>query len=342
MGLTTGIAAGKKILEALPLDNFVKGGIEIDEFKKLADEFWMAMETLESIITQKYTPTESVDNEMLLNESDPNLQAHPDTQDSGTSSESVDEDMVKSFIHQFMQVCLGWLGPESRKFHWLPDGSVANVRYGYAIVEIYNNIRNSEMVFNIDKQRVKARNDGGLCVMLRPPDGPKEDLKIHSHTKYPWPILSIETKRKSSRKFKTPDGRETSSLNHAAQMFGEMLGQVCHEEFYGYDANGYQESFVVHGRHDKFAVFYAKLPHEYLRWVEKENDKFSRPYSGVRIALKRSRFFLLRQSRDRADFFELIAKMLWYLCSGKSHVGFCQSGPNGPLHRRVMSFDPYN
>ena len=68
------------------------------------------METLESIITRKYAPTESVDNEMLLDESDPNLQSRhsgtlvpygslgheSSTPDSGTPSESVDEEMVKS------------------------------------------------------------------------------------------------------------------------------------------------------------------------------------------------------------------------------------------------------
>ena len=194
------------------------------------------------------------------------------------------------------------------------------------------------MKFHIGKQRVTAKNDGGLQLTYSGPNAPKRDLVIGKYKRSPWPILSFETKRRKSQRIRT--SRETTIVNHAAQIFAEMLGHVCHKTFYGDDENGYQELFVIYGRHDKFAVFYARLPRTYLRWVGEEKDKLHRPFSGQRIALKRSRFFLLRKPQDRANFFELIAKLVWYLCSGKSHAGFCHI--DGPLRRLVMSFDLSN
>lgn len=58
-----------------------------------------------------------------------------------------------------------------------------------------------------------------------------------------------------------------------------------------------------------------------------------------KIALKRSRFFMLRKNEDRGKFFVLIAKLLWYLCSGKSHVGFCKDFVQNPLRELVMAID---
>ena len=152
------------------------------------------------------------------------------------------------------------------------------------------------MKFNIGKQRVTAKSDGT-------PNAAKCDFITGLNKRSPWPILSFETKRRKPQTVRT--SRETIIVKYAAQIFAEMLGHVCHKTFYGDDENGYQELFVIHGRHDKFAVFYARLPRTYLRWVGEEKDKLHRPFSGERIALKRSHFVLLRKPQDRANFLSL-------------------------------------
>jgi hypothetical protein len=44
------------------------------------------------------------------------------------------------------------------------------------------------------------------------------------------------------------ENNEDTANRHAAQIFAEMLGQVCRPELYNLK-NEYQESFVVHIRH---------------------------------------------------------------------------------------------
>ena len=58
-----------------------------------------------------------------------------------------------------------------------------------------------------------------------------------------------------------------------------------------------------------------------------------------RITLKRSKLFRLRKPADRGMFFDLVTKLLWYLCSGKSHVGFCRNYDTNPLYHLVMAID---
>ena len=186
------------------------------------------------------------------------------------------------------------------------------------------------------KKTIKSKNDGGLSVKLRYGN---QQPDFRYGTKTAWPILSFEAKRKSSKKMRSEKGREMTIINHPAQIFGEMLGQVCHKDLFTNNESRYQESFVLHARHDKFALFYSKLPHNYLRWVATEKDKERYPSSLRKIQLFRSRFFLLRKPEDREAFVELIAKLLWYLCSGKSHVGFCRDYPGNPLRNWVMYVD---
>ena len=89
-----------------------------------------------------------------------------------------------------------------------------------------------------------------------------------------------------------------------------MLRQVYYKDLFTNNESHYQESFVLHTRHDKFTLFYTKLPHNYLRWVATEKDKECYSFSLNRIQLFKSHFFLLRKPKNREAFVEVIVKLL--------------------------------
>ena len=47
----------------------------------------------------------------------------------------------------------------------------------------------------------------------------------------------------------------------------------------------------------------------------------------------------MRFGNERADFFELVAKLLWYLGSGKSHVGFLRNEDGNTIYKWVFVRD---
>ena len=47
----------------------------------------------------------------------------------------------------------------------------------------------------------------------------------------------------------------------------------------------------------------------------------------------------MRYTAERVELFNLLAKLLWYLISGKSHVGYLFNHDNNPLHNAVCSRD---
>ena len=85
-----------------------------------------------------------------------------------------------------------------------------------------------------------------------------------------------KAKRKKHRVRKS----EAVHQRHAAQIYTEMLGQVCHKGLYELNINGFQEvcsccdfcslqSFMIHARHAIFYIYYAKFPNGYL-WAWRE------------------------------------------------------------------------
>jgi hypothetical protein len=47
----------------------------------------------------------------------------------------------------------------------------------------------------------------------------------------------------------------------------------------------------------------------------------------------------MRHTAQRTQFFEILAKLLHYLVSGKSHVGYLHNHDDNPLH--IYVFDHY-
>lgn len=87
--------------------------------------------------------------------------------------------------------------------------------------------------------------DGGLSMSFQ-----RDSLNRESHRV----ILSVEVLvysvlsllLQAKRKKHAKDNDETTANRHAAQIFAEMLGQVCHPEYYGNLENDFQEVPSLH------------------------------------------------------------------------------------------------
>jgi hypothetical protein len=134
---------------------------------------------------------------------------------------------------------------------------------------------------------------------------------------------------------RSKENDQDTANRHAAQIFAEMLGQVCHPEFYHELENEFQESFVVHIRHAKITLFYAKLPNQYLSRVSKYGAKYAALFP-EKVRLYQSRPFSMKKSPDQAAFYRLLTRLLWYLASGNSHVGYLYNCPQNRLVAKVF------
>lgn len=85
---------------------------------------------------------------------------------------------------------------------------------------------------------------------------------------------------------------------------------------------------MIHSRHATFYLFYAKFPNEYLRDIANYGHEYKAKADTLHeIHLQQSRPFRMRDPHDQAGFFKLIAKLFYYLVSGKSHVGYLAAEP---------------
>jgi len=80
---------------------------------------------------------------------------------------------------------------------------------------------------------------------------------------------------------------------------------------------------VIHARHATFYLFYAKFPNQYLRDVAKYANEYTTKAVQIhKIVIQQSRPFRMKEPRDQAEFYKLLSKLLYYLVSGQSYVGF--------------------
>jgi hypothetical protein len=88
------------------------------------------------------------------------------------------------------------------------------------------------MKFILGTETVNAINDGGLCI--RHKIGKEQtDFRLRGVR----PVLSLEAKRRKSKRRDDPD----LPWEYAGQIFAEMLGQVCYKDFFENPATHYQE-----------------------------------------------------------------------------------------------------
>lgn len=102
---------------------------------------------------------------------------------------------------------------------------------------------------------------------------------------------------------------------------------------------------MIHGSHSSVTIYYAKLPNLYLseiskygrKWKDHPNRQFN-PTKNFKekVKLVRTKKFSMRETSDRVELFDLITKLLWYLISGRSHVGYLYNYPENPIHEIVV------
>jgi len=88
---------------------------------------------------------------------------------------------------------------------------------------------------------------------------------------------------------------------------------------------------VLHIRHATIYLFYVRLPNIYLARVAEYGAKYATEFPFDKVELHQSRPYMMRKAEDQAAFYRLLAKLLWYLGSGKSHVGYLCNCPRNPF-----------
>jgi hypothetical protein len=157
-------------------------------------------------------------------------------------------------------------------------------------------------------------------------------------------LIITQAKRQRSKKKNDAD----LVYQYAGQIFCEMLGQTCYREFYENTQMEYQEvslhniitnvpqAFVIHGSHSSITIYYAKLPNTYLSEIAKYGAKYlQRSTLKQHVKLCRTKKFHMRHTGERVELFNLLAKLLWYLISGRSHAGHLFNHEHNPLHHIV-------
>jgi hypothetical protein len=96
------------------------------------------------------------------------------------------------------------------------------------------------------------------------------------------------------------------------------------------------QAFLIHGSHSTVTIYYTKLPNTYLAEIAKFGAKYlQRSSLKQRVNLCHTKKFHMRNTVERVELFNLLSKLLWYLISGKSHVGYLFNYDNNPLHSLV-------
>jgi hypothetical protein len=99
-----------------------------------------------------------------------------------------------------------------------------------------------------------------------------------------------------------------------------------------------QQAFVIHGSHSTLSIYYAKLANSYLADIAEYGAKyrecvpFERQYN---VHLRMTEKFRMGVTSERVALFHLLANLVYYLSSGKSHVGYLFNYKQNPIHQIV-------
>lgn len=98
---------------------------------------------------------------------------------------------------------------------------------------------------------------------------------------------------------------------------------------------------MIHGSHDILSIYYAKLPNDYLEAIVRYAGKFREHCKIKNVLLQRSQRFHMRETNQRVKFFRLLARLLFYLASGKSHCGYLFNYDDNPIHSLVSPYSHF-
>src|SRR5436190_4308261 len=95
---------------------------------------------------------------------------------------------------------------------------------------------------------------------------------------------------------------------------------------------------VIHGCHSSITIYYAKFPNTCLSDITKHGaESLQRSTLNERVKLCRTKKFHMRHTAERVELFNLLAKLLWYLISARSHVGYLFNHERNSIHRIIRS-----
>jgi hypothetical protein len=98
------------------------------------------------------------------------------------------------------------------------------------------------------------------------------------------------------------------------------------------------KAFVIDASHSTLSIYYAKLPNYYLSDIVQHGAKYcecvplEKQYT---VELQCTKKFHMRITSERVELFRLLAKLLYYLSSGKSHVGYLFNYEQNPIHQII-------
>lgn len=95
---------------------------------------------------------------------------------------------------------------------------------------------------------------------------------------------------------------------------------------------------MVHIRHTRVYLFYAKLPNTYLARITEHGAQYARRFPEHQVKLCQSEGYSMKKPEDQAKFYVQLTKLLWYLSSGESHVGYLCNSPRNPFAPKLVLF----
>jgi hypothetical protein len=160
--------------------------------------------------------------------SNPNL-----TTESSATAESQPEETTKKLLVTFLGNTIGALSREFNYLYWQQSGHKVHLFQTYVLIyPISKSSGMDSMKFKLGCETVNAINDGGLSIRYNLGKG-NMDFRLGGIR----PVLSLEAKRRKSKRRNDPD----LPWEYAGQIFAEMLGQVCYNDFYENPNMAYQE-----------------------------------------------------------------------------------------------------
>ena len=129
-------------------------------------------------------------------------------------------------------------------------------------------------------------------------------------------------------------------------MLANLLVQVCQREFVEY-TNSDQEvlifsfllsvpndqAFAIQVNFKKVTLWYAHFPIDYLRAIRHLGVQYRTQFPHTHgVELRCTESWDMDTCQGRVELFQHLSKMIFYLKSGNSLVGYMRNYPENPLH----------
>src|SRR5271170_294787 len=98
----------------------------------------------------------------------------------------------------------------------------------------------------------------------------------------------------------------------------------------------HSQAFVIHCSHDSVTIYFATLSNEYLAAIAQYGRYYLEQRRSIPLVhLNRTRKYHMRAASEIAKLFQVLVNLLYYLSSGKAHVGYLFNYEDNPLHELV-------